>query len=136
MTDEQTACPIPAEICTALNSAGINTPSRAILQTYITISGLKFAIASKHSGNSYIIVSSESRHPQPAQLVYILEFGMPNTPSTYLTIRWFKPANISCDPFAKYPIVHAKLWDSSLASAKSTLSLEHPRLIYGSYNTP
>jgi hypothetical protein len=64
------------------------------------------------------MISSESRHPQPAQLVYILEFGTPTSPSTYLAIRRFKPANISCDPFAKYPIVRAKLWDSSLAEVE------------------
>ena len=68
--------------------------------------------------SKHIMTSSESRCPQPPHLVYILEFGMPKTPSTYLTIQQFKPANTLYDSFAKYPIVHAKLWDSSLAKVE------------------
>lgn len=113
--DEQTARPIPAEIHDAINSANLIVPSRAILQTYITILGLKFAIASKHPGNSCAMVSSEGGSPRPAQIVYILKFNTPETLSTYLAIRYYKPANIAYDPFSKYPVLRAKLWDSRLA---------------------
>lgn len=79
------AHPVPAEIRAALHSANLCAPSRVALQTYITINGLKFATASKHPGNSYIMISGESGHHQPCQLFYILEFGTPK--STYLAIR-------------------------------------------------
>jgi len=79
---------------------------------------LKFAIASKHLGNSCIMVSSEGGSPQPTQLAYILEFNMPETPLTYLAIRRYKAANIECDPFSMYPVLGAKLWDSCLADVE------------------
>ena len=55
--DEQNARPIPAEIRVAISHANLNVPSRAILQTYITVNGLKFTIASKHPGNSCVMIS-------------------------------------------------------------------------------
>jgi hypothetical protein len=113
--DEQIARPIPAEIRNALNSASLNLPSRAILKSYITINGLKFAVASRHPGNSCILMSSESGGLQPAQLVYILEFRTLKIPSTYLAVRRYKPANISHDPFSKCSALRAKLWDTHLA---------------------
>ena len=116
--DEQTARPIPAEVHDAINSKNLNLPSRAILQTYIDIHGLKFAVASKHPGNSSIMISSEGHSPQPAQLVYILKFNTPKTPSTYLAVRRYEAANVSYDPFSEYPVLGAKLWDSHLADVE------------------
>ena len=84
--DEQAARPIPTEIRDAINSMNLIVPSRATLRTYITIRGLKFAIASKHPGNSCAMVSIEGGTPQPAQIVYILEFNIPETPLTYLAV--------------------------------------------------
>ncbi len=85
--NEQTTCPIPAEIRDAINSVNTTVPSRTKLETYITIHGLKFAIASKHPGNSCAMVSSGSGTPQPAQIVYILKFDTPETLLTFLAIR-------------------------------------------------
>jgi hypothetical protein len=113
--DQRTARPIPTEIRDAISSMNLNVPSHAVLQTYVTVLGLKFAVASKHPGNSCIMVLGEGGSPQPAQLVYILEFNTPETPSTYLAIRRYKAANIAYDPFSKYPVLGAKLWDSRLA---------------------
>jgi hypothetical protein len=116
--DEQAARPIPTEIRDAIKSMNLTVPSRATLQTYITIRGLKFAIASKHPGNSCAMVSIEGGTPQPAQIVYILEFNIPETPSTYLAVRRYKAANIEYDPFSKYPVLQAKLWDARLADVE------------------
>ena len=116
--DEQTSRPIPAEVHDAINSKNLNLPSRTVLQTHITIRGLKFAVASKHPGNSSIMVSSEGGGPQPAQLIYILEFNTPETSSTYLAVRRYKAANVEYDPFSKYPVLGAKLWDSRLADVE------------------
>jgi len=126
--DERTASPIPAEIHDAINSVNLTVPSRAILQTYITVHGLKFAIASKHPGNSCAMVSSEGGSPQPAQIVYILKFDTPENLSTYLAVRRYKPANIAYDPFSKYPVLQTKLWDSRLADVeivKSSQIISH-----------
>jgi hypothetical protein len=114
-TSEQIARPIPAEIRNALYSASLNLPLRAILQSHITINGLKFAVSSKHPGNSCILISSETGIPQPAQLVYILEFLTSKTPSTFLAVRRYEPANISYDPFSKCSTLRAKLWGTRLA---------------------
>ena len=116
--DKQTARPIPAEVHEAIRSKDLNLPSCAIFQTYINIRGLKFAIVSKHPGNLSVMVSSEGGSPQPAQLVYILKFNNPKTPSTYLAVRRYKAANVAYDPFSKYPVLGAKLWDSRLADAE------------------
>ena len=116
--DEQTARPIPAEIRNAINSVNLTVPSRATLETYITIHGLKFAIASKHPGNSCAMVSSGSGSPQPAQIVYILKFDTLGMPLTYLAVRRYKHANIAYDPFSKYPALQTKLWDSYLADVE------------------
>jgi len=116
--NEQTTCPIPTEIRDAINSVNATVPSRAKLQTYITIHGLKFAVASKHPGNSCAMVSSGSGTPQPAQIVYILKFDTPETPLTYLAVRRYKPANVAYDPFSKYPVLQTKLWDSRLADVE------------------
>lgn len=118
--DEQTARPIPSEIRYAINSVTVTLPSRAILQTYITIHGLKFAIASKHPGNSCAMISSEGGSPRPAQIVYILKFNTPRaeTPLTCLAVRYYKPANIAYDPYSKYPLLRTKLWDSSLTAVE------------------
>ena len=113
--NEQIARPIPAEIRNALYSASPNLPLRAVLQSHIAISGLKFAVASKHPGNSCILISSESGIPQPAQLVYILEFRTSETSSTFLAVRRYEPANILYDPFSKCSALRAKLWDTRLA---------------------
>ena len=113
--DEQSARPIPAEVRDAINSANLTVPSRATLQTHITIHGLKFAVAAKHPGNSCVIVSSEGGSPRPAHIVYILKFDTPETPSTYLAVRRYKPANIKYDPFSMYPALQTKLWDSQFA---------------------
>ena len=116
--DEQTARPIPAEIRNAINSVKLTVPSRAALQTYIVIHGLRFAIASKHPGNSCAMISSGSEIPAPAQIVYILKFNTPEAPLTYLAVRRYKPASIAYDPFSKYPILQTKLWDSCLADVE------------------
>ena len=116
---EPHARPVPIEIRSALDQANLKVVHRANFQTSITINGLKYDIASKHPGNSCVLISSaEGGKPQPAQLTYILEFRTLNNPSTYLAVRRYKPMNIAQDPFAKYPVLHAKLWDSHLADVE------------------
>ena len=116
--DERHARPIPSEIQTALARANLKVPSRAIFQTSININSLRYAIASKHPGNSCVMVSSVGGSPRPAQLNYILEFGNSTDPLTYLAVRHYKSLNITHDPFAKYPVLAAKLWDSHLADVE------------------
>jgi hypothetical protein len=116
--DEQTARPVPAEIRDAINSVNLTVPSRAVFQTYIMIHGLKFAITSIHPGNSCAMVSSEGGSPRPAQIVYILKFGTPETPLTCLAVRYYKPANLAYDTYSKYPLLRTKLWDSGLTNVE------------------
>jgi hypothetical protein len=80
---------------------------------------LKYTIASKHPGNSCVMfLSGGWETPQSAQLNYILEFGTSKTPLTYFAVQRYKPADITQDPFAKYPVLCAKLWDSHLAEVE------------------
>ena len=117
--DEGTARPVPTEIRNALNHTNLNVPSRVIFQTSITINGLRYAIASKHPGNSCVmLLSAGGGSPQPAQLNYILEFRTSKNPLIYLAVRRYKPSHIKDDPFAKYPVLCAKLWDSHLADVE------------------
>ena len=81
--------------------------------------GIIYSAASRHAGNSSVLIYSGPGLLIPAQIEYFVQLVLPdniNTPVTFVATRRYLPANVKCDPFSTYPFLHAKLWSRELDS--------------------
>jgi len=77
--------------------------------SYYTVHGRTFSIATRHKGNSSVLVRHQSSI-LPAQIEDIIR-----TPDdqTFVAVRYFRPTAVN-DPFKAYPALRISLWDSKL----------------------
>ena len=103
--------PIPAHIDALLTSLDIRPPHQADFPSSVTIKGITYTVASKHLGNSCVLVStSEGCHLYPAQIQSILRVMIQDTIKTLLVVRRYTEASVPFDPYTRYPALCAKMW--------------------------
>jgi hypothetical protein len=99
-------------LCTNLHS---NLPRKAQFLSHLTMHGITYAVASKHAGNSCVLVSMEAGiKPFPARIEYIVQLATPNGVTTHIAIRRHKQADVTSDPFLQFPVIQARMWSRVL----------------------
>jgi len=87
-------------------------PTSASTLSQLTVAGLTYSIASKHSGNSCVLLGSPSK-TVPARIEYILQFVSDNDVSSLITLvaaRRFTKHDSLSDPFSGYPLLRTQIW--------------------------
>lgn len=109
---------IPDFLMTCLLESFDATPKCISLLPNLTIKGIMYSAASRHAGNSSVLI--QSGRPGvliPAQIQCFVQLVLPdniNTPVTFVAARRYLPANVKHDPFSGYPFLRAKLWSHEL----------------------
>jgi hypothetical protein len=95
-------------------------PASASTLSHLTVAGITFSVASKHSGNSCILLDSPSKTAfVPAQIEHIVQFVSNNDASgvnTLVAVRRFKRLNNHSDPFSIYPLLRTQIWSHELGA--------------------
>lgn len=105
---------IPDSLMICLHESFDETPKCISLLPNLTMKGIIYSVASRHAGNSSVLI-----HSIPAQIQYFVQLVLPdniNTPVTFVAARRYLPANVIRDPFSTYPFLCAKLWSRKLDS--------------------
>ena len=94
-------------------------PISASTLSQLTVAGLTYSIASRHSGNSCVFLDSSPSKTifLPAQIEYIVQFVSDNNFSNLTTLvatQRSKKYNTSSDPFSSYPLLQTQIWCPSL----------------------
>jgi hypothetical protein len=93
-------------------------PASASTLPHLTVAGLIYSIASKHTGNSCILLDSSSKTVfLPAQIEHIVQFVSDNDLSgvnTLVAVRRFKRLSNHSDPFSNYPLLRTQIWSREL----------------------
>ena len=109
---------LPEELIIALREKQVATiinRSACYSHSTVTIHGLTYSTNKKHRGNSCAIILSPSKHPLPVQIIHILQFiGDDDQITTYLGVRRHKKSPFAHDPYLKYPLLGAAIWDIEL----------------------
>jgi hypothetical protein len=109
---------IPDFLMTCLLESFNETPKCISLLPNLTIKGIIYSAASRHAGNSSVLI--HSGRPGlliPAQIQCFVQLVLPDnidTPVTFVAARRYLPANVKRDPFSAYPFLRAKLWSHEL----------------------
>ena len=97
-------------------------PTSASTLSQLTIAGITYSVASRHTGNSCIFLGSPSMDVfLPAQIEYIIQFVSKNNISsvtTLVAVRQFKQHDTLSDPFSSYPLLQAQMWSPELGTLK------------------
>ena len=84
-------------------------PTSASTLSLLTVTGITYSVASKHRGNSCVLLDSLSKTVfLPAQIEHIVQFVSNNDISgvdTMVAVRRFKHLNNQSDPFSNYPLL-------------------------------
>jgi len=92
-------------------------PTNASTLSMLTVAGITYSVASKHSGNSCILLHSPSEAIfLPAQIEHIIRFVSNDDISsvnTLVAVRRFRRFNRS-DPFSFYPLLRTQVWSHEL----------------------
>jgi hypothetical protein len=90
-------------------------PTSASTLSLLTVAGITYSVASKHSGNSCILLDSPSKTVfLPARIEHIVQFvSNNNILNTMVAVRRFKRHNRS-DPFSIYPLLRTQIWSREL----------------------
>jgi hypothetical protein len=93
-------------------------PTSASALSLLTVAGATYSVASKHSGNSCILLDSPSKTVfLPARIEHIVQFvSNNNILNTLVAIRRFKQHNIRSDPFSIYPLLRTQIWSCELGN--------------------
>jgi hypothetical protein len=95
-------------------------PTSASILSQLTVAGITYSVASKHTGNSCILLDSSSKTVfLPSQIEHIVQFVSNNDISsvnTLVAIRRFKRRNNQSDPFSKYPLLRTQIWSRELGA--------------------
>ncbi|KAF8809397.1 hypothetical protein BYT27DRAFT_7254534 [Phlegmacium glaucopus] len=113
--DELTARPIPRDLHSALTRFHSEPTHTAHFLPNTTINGLIYTPASKHQGNSCILVKSQQdQNGVPAQIQTIFQIPFLESVQTLIAIRRHQPSQLPHDPFSRFPILRARFWDAQL----------------------
>ena len=111
---------IPESLMTCLHESFGETPKSISLLPNLTIKGIIYSAASRHTGNSSVLIhSGQPSVLIPAQIQCFVQLVLPdniNTHVTYVAAQRYLPANVKCDPFSAYPFLRAELWSHKLGS--------------------
>lgn len=95
-------------------------PTSASTLSQLTIAGITYSVASKHIGNSCILLRSPSTDIfLPARIEYIVQFVSENDISsitTLVAVQQFKRRDTRSDPFASYPLLQTQMWSPELGT--------------------
>lgn len=95
-------------------------PTSASTLSLLTVAGITYSVASKHSGNSCILLNVPSKTVfVPAQIEHIVQFVSNNDISgmtTLVAVRRFKRHNNQSDPFSIYPLLRTQIWSRKLGA--------------------
>jgi hypothetical protein len=95
-------------------------PTSASTLSALTVAGITYSVASKHGGNSCILLDSPSKTVfVPAQIEHIVQFVSNNDISgvnTLVAVRKFKRLNNQSDPFSIYPLLRTQIWSRELGA--------------------
>jgi hypothetical protein len=92
-------------------------PTSASTLSMLTVSGITYSVASKHRGNSCILLDSPSF--LPAQIEHIVQFVCNHdstSVNTLVAVRRFQQLNDHSDPFLIYPLLRTQIWSGELGA--------------------
>jgi hypothetical protein len=111
---------IPDSLMICLLESFGEIPKIISLLPNLTMKGLIYSAASRHAGNSSVLIHSGRPGVLiPAQIQCFVELVVPdniNSPVTYVAAQRYLPANVKHDPFSTYPFLRAELWSRELDS--------------------
>jgi hypothetical protein len=116
ITDEFNLQSIPQDVRRALSTAlDFTSPQHADFSSHLTIGGITYAVSSRHTGNSQVLVAfDENQAPVPARIHHILRLRNADAVKTLVAVRRYEQAQVTCDPFARYPVLRTKIWSTRL----------------------
>ena len=84
----------------------------------LTVASITYSVASKHRGNSCILLDSLSKTVfLPARIEHIIQFvSNNNILNTLAVVRRFKWHNNQSDPFSIYPLLQTQIWSCELGN--------------------
>jgi hypothetical protein len=95
-------------------------PASASTLSHLNVAGLTYSVASKHTGNSRILLDSSSKTVfLPAQIEHIVQFVSDNDLSginTLVAVRRFKRLDNHSDLFSSYPLLRTQIWSRELGA--------------------
>jgi hypothetical protein len=95
-------------------------PASASALSQLTVAGITYSVASKHIGNSCVLLTSASQAVfRPAQIEHIVQFVSEDDVSsvkTFIAARRFKQTHTQSDPFSVYPLLRTQIWSPALGS--------------------
>jgi hypothetical protein len=80
----------------------------------MTINGLIYTVTSKHQGNSCVLLKSKDQTQVPARIQTIFQINVLESVQTLIAIRRHRPARLCHDPFSRFPILCARVWEVQL----------------------
>lgn len=99
--------PDPLKNCMRKHFGSLPTSASALSQ--LTVAGLTYSVASKHSGNSCVLLGSLS-NTVPARIEHIVQFVSDNDVITLVAARRFTKHDSLSDPFSGYPLLRTQIW--------------------------
>ena len=105
--------PLPTLVRNAFFAASIDPPEEVEFLSHVVEQGVRYSIRSQHEGNSGLLLPSRDGDPIPCLIEYILRTNKPQS-QTFFILRQYQKANISSDPFLKYPRLRARIWSTVL----------------------
>jgi hypothetical protein len=106
--------PIPRDLRTALSRFHSGSTYTAHFLTHLTINGLVYTQTSKHLGNSCILLKSQDQTQVPARIQRIFQIQLLDSVQTLIAIQRHQPARLCHDPFSRFPILRARVWEVKL----------------------
>jgi hypothetical protein len=93
-------------------------PTRASTLSLLTVAGITYSVASKHRGNSCVLLDFPSKTVfLPAQIEHFVQFVSNNSGvNTMVAVRRFKRLNNHSDPFSTYPLLRTQIWSRELGA--------------------
>lgn len=93
-------------------------PASASSLSHLTVAGMTYSVASKHRGNSCVLIGSPSK-ALPARIEHIIQLAFDDSISSLTTLiatRRFKRRVTGSDPFSSYPLLRTQLWSPELGA--------------------
>lgn len=103
---------VPVDVAQAFQAQGVPLPAKAPLLSDCTIGGITYSTATKHRGNSNILVPDRDSKMVPLVIQYIVQH--PANSEIYLLARRHHRASVTEDPYERYKVLHAKMWSPLL----------------------
>jgi hypothetical protein len=113
----------PLHLQSLFNRNEIDVPAQVNFLSHLTLDGFRYAVRTKHEGNSNLLITDAGGKLVPVSIEHILRLPGQPRDNAWMVVKRLRPIAVVRDPFLDFPLLRAKMWSAELSDELELIDL-------------